>query len=97
MALLDPFNTRSLAFQVEILRSHLAAMPNLVDDGMLEGPMRTLIPLATELETAIAAQLDGGRILAIEQALAQLSNAIGDRFFLQGANAVPTVKLGGLA
>ena len=59
--------------------------------------MRTLAPLATELETADAAVLDAGRILGFEHVLTRLSNAIGDRFFLQGANAVPTAKLGGLA
>jgi uncharacterized circularly permuted ATP-grasp superfamily protein/uncharacterized alpha-E superfamily protein len=97
MALLDPFNSRSLAFQIQVLKEHLAALPTLVDDGMLEAPMRTLAPLATEVETANAADLDADRVLGFEQALRALSNAIGDRFFLQGANAVPIRKLGGLA
>jgi len=97
MVMLDPFNTRSLAFQVETLKAHLAALPTLVDDGMLEEPARILVLLATEVETADAATLGSNRAFAFEDALTRLSVAIGDRYFLQGANAVPTVKLGGLS
>jgi uncharacterized alpha-E superfamily protein len=97
MVMLDPFNTRSLAFQVVTLQEHLAALPSLVDDGMLEAPRRILAVLATEVETADAAALTEERTRRFEDALLGLSGAIADRYFLQGANAVPTVKLGGLA
>ena len=97
MVLLDAYNTRSLAFQLVTLQGHLAALPSLVDDGMLEAPRRILVVLATEIETAYAAALDEDAILGFENALLRLSGAIADRYFLQGANAVPTVKLGGLA
>jgi uncharacterized circularly permuted ATP-grasp superfamily protein/uncharacterized alpha-E superfamily protein len=97
MVLLDPFNTRSLAFQVVTLQAHLAALPSLVDDGMLEPPGRILVVLATEVETADAASLTADHMLAFGDALMRLSSAIADRYFLQGANAMPTVKLGGLA
>jgi len=97
MVMLDPFNARSLAFQVETLQGHLAALPTLVEDGMLEPPARILVVLATEVETARAAALGPERTRDFEDALGRLSTAIGDRYFLQGANAVPTVKLGGLA
>ena len=97
MVMLDPFNTRSLAFQVETLRDHLAALPSLVDDGMLEPPIRILTLLATEVSTADAGWIGPERALSFENALTKLSNAIADRYFLQGANAVPTVKLSGLA
>jgi uncharacterized alpha-E superfamily protein len=97
MVLLDPFNSRSLAFQVEALKAHLAELPRLVEDGMLEPPARILTVLATEVETADAAEVGPERMLAFENALARLAVAIGDRYFLQGANAAPAVKLGGLA
>jgi uncharacterized alpha-E superfamily protein len=97
MTMLDPYNTRSLAFQLGVLKTHLAALPRLLDDGMLEGPQKVLLALAAEVETEDAADLDGPQMLAYEQALMKLSSAIGDRYFLQGANAVPTVKLAGLA
>jgi uncharacterized alpha-E superfamily protein len=97
MVMLDPFNTRSLAFQVQGIKDHLAALPSLLDDGMLEEPNRILLPLATEIETEDAANLDGERVLGFEETLKRLSDAIADRYFLQGANAVPTVKLAALA
>jgi uncharacterized alpha-E superfamily protein len=97
MVLLDAFNTRSLAFQVVTLQSHLAALPSLVDDGMPEPPRRILLTLGAEVETAEAGKLDEAAIRRFEDALLELSGAISDRYFLQGANAVPTVKLGGLA
>lgn len=97
MVMLDPFNTRSLAFQVEILKDHLAALPSLLDDGMLEEPSRLLLPLATEVETTDAAELTGDITQRFEGTLMRLSSAVADRYFLQGAHAVPTVKLAGLA
>jgi uncharacterized circularly permuted ATP-grasp superfamily protein/uncharacterized alpha-E superfamily protein len=97
MVMLDPFNTRSLAFQVVTLREHLAALPSLVDDGMLEEPDRILIILATQVETQEADRLDAGKMQDFERALTRLSGAVGDRYFLQGAYAVPTVKIASLA
>ena len=97
MTMLDPYNTRSLAFQLATIRQHLAALPSLLDDGMLEAPQKILLSLAAEVETEDADDLDGARMLVFEQALMRLSSAIADRYFLQGANAVPTVKLAGLA
>ncbi|MDB5424800.1 MAG: hypothetical protein JWQ29_2216, partial [Phenylobacterium sp.] len=90
-------NTRSLAFQVETLKGHLAVLPSLLDDGMLEEPCKLLLPLATEVEVADAQHLTSARMQAFERSLLRLSGAVADRYFLQGAHAVPTVKLGGLA
>ena len=97
MVMLDPFNTRSLAYQVATLKEHLAALPTLQADGMLETPARILLPLATAVETEDAAELTMDQIDAFEDALMRLSGAVADRYFLQGANAVPTAKLVGLA
>jgi uncharacterized alpha-E superfamily protein len=97
MVMLDPFNTRSVAFQVATLKTHLAALPTLLDDGMMEKPSRILLPLATQVQTEDAALLTVEQIEAFEQDLMRLSGAIADRYFLQGANAVPTAKLVGLA
>jgi uncharacterized alpha-E superfamily protein len=97
MVMLDPFNTRSAAFQIFTLKEHLAALPSLLDDGMLEAPNRILLPLATEMETADAGVFGVKKMFLVEQALMKLSDAIADRYFLQGANAVPTAKLAALA
>lgn len=97
MTILDPFNTRSLAFQVFAVKEHLAQLPTLLDDGMLEEPSRILLPIASRVEVEVAANLTAHKILVFEQTLMKLSDAIADRYFLQGANAVPTVKLAALA
>jgi uncharacterized alpha-E superfamily protein len=97
MVMLDPFNTRSVAFQVFAIKDHLVALPTLLDDGMLEPPSRLLLPLATQAETADAADFDFEAILAFEQTLMRLADAVADRYFLQGAHAVPTIKLNALA
>ena len=62
-----------------------------------EEPTRILLPLATEVETADAGELDSEAIFEFEQTLLRLSGAVADRYFLQGAHATPTKKLGGLA
>ena len=93
MVVLDCFNTRSLAFQVQTIKEHLKALPALLDDGILEEPDRILLPLSTEVEVSEAATLDVATIERFEQTLMRLSGAVADRYFLQGATAVPTIKL----
>ncbi|MDB5481570.1 MAG: hypothetical protein JWO83_2623 [Caulobacteraceae bacterium] len=97
MVVLDPFNTRSVAFQVTALRGLLDALPALVEDGMMEPHIRILRGLDTEIETAVAAEVDPDLMLRFQSALMNLSNAVSDRYFLRGANAKPTTKLAGLA
>ena len=59
MVMLDPFNTRSAALPgVRDRRRIWAALPSLLDDGMLEETQpRILLPLATEMEVADAGRL----------------------------------------
>ena len=97
MVLLDPYNTRSLAFQLAVLKEHLSVLPALLEDGIVEEPSRILLPLAADVETQDAADLSAREVERYEKALMKLSGAIADRYFLQGASAVPTVKLVGLA
>ena len=97
MVILDPFNTRSLAFQVVAIKEHLSMLPTLQDDGMLEAPSRLVIALAAELETMDADRLTLRRMLDYERSLMDLSAAITERYFPKGANAAPTVKLVSLA
>ena len=97
MVMLDPFNTRSLAFQVVTLRDHLSRLPSLLDDGMLEEPNRIVLTLANQVEIEDAGALEEETITGFEQSLMRLSGAVADRYFLKGASAVPTVKLSALA
>ena len=85
---LDAFNPRSLAFQVVRIREHLDALPQLRDDGLNEEPVQ----LATELDyvvvTARAEAMSPQGLVGIENRLMALSDAIGRRFFLQGAETL---------
>ena len=97
LVMLDPFNTRSLAFQLNTLKEHLAVLPSLHEDGMLEEPSRILLSLSADVDTEEARKLSADKVHRLERALMRFSNAVADRYFLQGASAVPTVKLMGLA
>ena len=81
---LDGSNPRSLAFQVEAIAAHLAALPRLADDGMAEPQQIEATALAANLATFAAAALDGHAVQGIENRLMSLSDAIGRRFFLRG-------------
>ncbi len=56
--MLDPFNPRSVAFQVEKLNGNIAELPVLADDGMLEAPRRLIVQLTADISTAVADKLD---------------------------------------
>ena len=97
MVVLDAYNPRSVAFQVERLEEHLANLPRLNEDGMMEVPRRMVVQLSGDLKTSIAALLDNKTILGFEQRLLGLADAIGARYFLHGPNAVRAEKAVGLA
>ena len=97
MVVLDPFNPRSVAFQVERLDEHLETLPLLSDDGMLEPPRRLIMQLAAEVATASAPCLDNKTILVFEQCLLGLADAIAARYFLQGSHVARADKSSGLA
>jgi uncharacterized alpha-E superfamily protein len=88
MALLDPQNPRSVAFQAEKIVAHLGALPKLRQDGLMERPERIARALEAEIATCEAEKLDGLKIAAFENNLSALAIAIEERYFLQGKNAV---------
>jgi uncharacterized circularly permuted ATP-grasp superfamily protein/uncharacterized alpha-E superfamily protein len=87
MAMLDPYNPRSVSFQIARIDDHLSALPALVDDGVMEAPRRLAVRLRSELETEEARRLSPGAILKIEQRLNGLADAVAKRYFLQGGDA----------
>ena len=97
MALLDPYNPRSVAFQTERLAEHIATLPVLKFDGMLEPPNRIAIELNADLTTKVASCITTEFVLSIERRLLGLADAIATRYFLQGANAAQAEKQVGLA
>ncbi len=90
---LDPGNPRSVAFQVERIREHLAVLPVLGDDGMDEPQQAQAAALAALLTATGAAALDETLLGDIERKLYALSDAIAHRYFLQGAEPL---RAGGL-
>ena len=58
MALLDPFNPRSVVFQVNRIDEGIATLPELRRDGIPEEPRRLTTLLAAELATERAEALD---------------------------------------
>ena len=97
MVVLDTFNPRSVAFQVERVDEHLATLPVLREDGMLETPRRASMRLLSELSTEDAAQLDTQKILAFEQRIMGLADSVAERYFLQGRQSARIEKLADLA
>ncbi|RYD87735.1 MAG: alpha-E domain-containing protein, partial [Sphingomonadales bacterium] len=81
---LDPYNPRSIAYQVDRISTHLKALPALHDDGMDEPHVSLFHRIEAVIRTAGAESLDGQVMLGLENMLSELSNAISARFFLQG-------------
>jgi uncharacterized alpha-E superfamily protein len=97
LAVLDPYNPRSVAFQVATLNDHIAALPSLKEHGLIERPQRLAVALQAMLTTAEAATLDVKTLFTLEQDLLSLADAIGLHYFPHGPNASRPEKLTGLA
>jgi len=97
MVVLDPFNPRSVAFQVERLAEHIDRLPVLSDDGMLEKPRRLVLQLAAEIAAATAQCLNNEKILGFEQSLLNLADEIAARYFLQGPHVARADESSALA
>jgi uncharacterized circularly permuted ATP-grasp superfamily protein/uncharacterized alpha-E superfamily protein len=97
LAVLDPYNPRSVAFQVETLNDHIASIPALRESGLIERPQRLAVSVRSTLATAEAAALDTKALFALEQELLNLADAIGLHYFPHGPNASRPEKLTGLA
>lgn len=97
LAVLDPYNPRSVAFQVIALNDHIAALPSLKEHGLIERPQRLAVTLQAMLATSEAAALDVKTLFSLEQDLLNLADAIGLHYFPHGPNASRPEKLTGLA
>jgi uncharacterized alpha-E superfamily protein len=97
LAVLDPYNPRSVAFQVVSLTEHIASLPALRESGLIERPQRLAVAVRAMLTTAEAATLDTKTLFALEQDLLNLADAIGLHYFPHGPNASRPEKLTGLA
>jgi uncharacterized circularly permuted ATP-grasp superfamily protein/uncharacterized alpha-E superfamily protein len=97
LVVLDPYNPRSVAFQVAALNDHIANLPALKENGLMERPQRLAIALQSQLTTGEAAALHTKSLFALEQDLLTLSDSIGLHYFPHGSSAMRPEKLTGLA
>jgi uncharacterized circularly permuted ATP-grasp superfamily protein/uncharacterized alpha-E superfamily protein len=97
LAVLDPYNPRSVAFQVQALTEHIASLPALRESGLIERPQRLAVGVQSMLTVAEASELDTKTMFALEQDLLSLADAIGLHYFPHGPNATRPEKLTGLA
>jgi uncharacterized circularly permuted ATP-grasp superfamily protein/uncharacterized alpha-E superfamily protein len=97
MVLLDPFNPRSVGFQIAALKAHIADLPALHEDGLLEEPRQIVERLATEISTSAAGNLDTSTILAFEQKVTSFADAVAARYFLQRPELPGGIGASGLA
>ncbi|NIJ07439.1 putative circularly permuted ATP-grasp superfamily protein/putative alpha-E superfamily protein [Sphingomonas vulcanisoli] len=85
---LDPFNPRSIAFQIARIREHLAELPTLRDDGIAEEQVSLVEEIGLIVATTKAEAMSPTGVLALENRLMALSDAIGRRYFLQDAETL---------
>jgi uncharacterized alpha-E superfamily protein len=80
---LEPHNPRAIAYQASRLADHIAALPVLRGDGMPEEPRRLADALVARLAPLSGDVLTMADINDVESRLLRLSDAIGQRYFLQ--------------
>jgi len=97
MVLLDPFNPRSVGFQIELINQHILTLPSLQNDGMLEEPQQLIARLVTDVSTSAAKDLDSTIILALEQKMSNFADAVAARYFLRRPEISVAVSASGLA
>jgi uncharacterized alpha-E superfamily protein len=97
LVVLDPYNPRSVTFQVAALNDHIANLPTLKENGLIERPQRLAVAAQATLTTAEAATLNTQTLFSLEQDLLNLADAIGLHYFPHGPNATRPEKLTGLA
>jgi uncharacterized alpha-E superfamily protein len=87
---LDPNNPRSMAFQLDSIEAHLAALPGRSAAGRLSPVQQIAAALATRLRTVDVAAVDEAMILDAEQALMKLSDAISAAYLTNTERAETT-------
>jgi uncharacterized alpha-E superfamily protein len=83
---LDPFNPRSVAYQVDRIDEHLATLPPYRSDGPLSLPQKAALALATKLRTMDAVDIDDDTIDGFELDLMQLSDFVASTYLIQTEN-----------
>ena len=80
LVMLDPNNPRSVAFQVDRIEIHLAALPTRQAAGRLSPVQQVAASIATRFRTADAGHIDEAQIIEIEAELMKLSETIASTY-----------------
>ncbi|HUD94643.1 MAG TPA: circularly permuted type 2 ATP-grasp protein [Sphingobium sp.] len=80
---LEPINPRAIVYQAMRMAEHVAALPTLRADGMPEEPRRLADALVARLAPLTGDMMTMAEISEAESRLFALSDAIGQRYFLQ--------------
>jgi len=89
LVMFDPSNPRSVAFQLDRIEAHLAALPNREVAGRLSPVRQIAATLATRLRTADAASIGAGEIIGIENELMRLSETIASTYLTHNERLQP--------
>lgn len=80
LVVLDPNNPRSVAYQINRVESHLAALERSHVDGRLSPTQQIALSLATTFRTIEAAAIDDAVMMATEDGLMRLSDVIASSY-----------------
>lgn len=83
LVLLDPDNPRSLIFQIGAITDHVGFLPQLLEDGVPETPLREARAILSNLQSTPAEAMTPDALKETELRLLALSDAISTRYFLQ--------------
>lgn len=89
LVMFDPSNPRSVAFQLDRIEAHLAALPNREVAGRLSPVRQIAAMLATRLGTADAASIVAAEIVGIESELMKLSETIATTYLTHSERLQP--------
>jgi uncharacterized circularly permuted ATP-grasp superfamily protein/uncharacterized alpha-E superfamily protein len=81
LVMLDPNNPRSVAYQIDRIEAHLAALPKgQTAAGRLTPVQQVAASIATRFRTADAVNMDDAQIIDVEDSLMKLSEAIASAY-----------------
>jgi uncharacterized alpha-E superfamily protein len=92
---LDPHNPRSIAYQLDRVEQHLAALPQQRSDGRLSPPRQLVVSMTTALLTADAVDVDDELVLAVESSLMTVSESIASTYLVH--TEAPAADWGAMA
>jgi uncharacterized alpha-E superfamily protein len=80
LVMLDPNNPRSVAYQVDRIEAHLAALPMRQPAGRLSPVQQITAAIATRFRTANAGHIGEAEIMSVEADLMKLSETIASTY-----------------